>query len=79
MLYEIGDEIPGIGKIEGNHCGLPYVAGLKGLYMGTVQVTGHNEKGNSIFCDMRTGKRLTDKEMKKRLNNKKFDYLKIFK
>jgi hypothetical protein len=67
-MYSVGNYVPGVvGRIDRNHCGLPWVAGLGGLYMGVLQV-------GQIFIDAKTGKNLTRKQMGKRLNNTKFDY-----
>jgi hypothetical protein len=66
-MYIRGDIIPGVGRVEANHCGLPWVAGLMGEYCGVVQV------GN-VFCDANSGEILTDDEVNKRLNNYEYDY-----
>jgi hypothetical protein len=78
-LYQEGDTVSGLGIVEFNHCNLPYPASMKGLFYGVCQISGHNNKGEAIFCDMKSGKLLNKKELKKRLNNKKYDYLKISK
>lgn len=78
-LYVPGKEVPGLGQVDNNHCGMPYLAGLNGLYYGVSQVIGHDEEGNPIFVDMNSGNRLDEDEVCNRLNNYKFDYLGIAK
>lgn len=73
-MYKEGDIIPGIGQVEVNHCGMPWLCGLSGEYCGVVQVTGHQLNGDAILCDAISGKLLTNEEINFRLNNYEFDY-----
>lgn len=81
-MYIQGDLISGIGRVESNHCGLPWVCGLKGEYCGVIQIKvtepdyedGNIKWKSSILADALTGKELTDSEMKERLNNYDYDY-----
>lgn len=68
-MYKPGDCISGLGKVESNHCGLPWVASSKpgSLYMGVLKV-------EQSYIDAKTGKQLTLTQMAKRLDNSKFDY-----
>jgi len=67
VCYNVGDVVPGIGKIETNHCGLPWVASIKGELCGVLQI-------GRVFIDAMTGKPLTRRQMSLRLNNPKYNY-----
>jgi len=68
-MYRPGDYIPGLGNVETNHCGLPWVASSKpgSLYMGVLK-SGQN------YIDAKSGKQLNLVQMMKRLDNSRFDY-----
>ena len=68
-MYKVGDIVPGVGRIETNHCGLPWVASSApgSLYMGVLRV-------NDTYIDAKSGKQLNLNQMAKRLDNKRFDY-----
>lgn len=71
-MYKEGDIIEGLGIVELNHCGLPWVSGMNGEYCGVIQVRDNNHK--SHLCDAITGTELTNEEVDSRLNNYEFDY-----
>lgn len=71
-MFKEGDEVEGVGVVEFNHCGMPWVAGLNGMYYGVIQVRDKNN--NSYMCDAITGVALSKAEMDDRLNNMNFDY-----
>jgi hypothetical protein len=86
-MYIEGDIVEGLGRVETNHCGLPWVAGTLGLYCGVLSVrlfkpykNGPCETCNNIhwvdkvYIDALTGKALDDKEVALRFNNVEFDY-----
>jgi len=84
-MYKEGDIIEGLGMVEPNHCGLPWVAHRSGLACGVIQIRlfkgyerikkcGCKEFISSILADALTGEELADEELKNRLNNCDFDY-----
>lgn len=86
-MFIEGDIVPGLGKIDSNHCGLPWATGLKGMYNGVLCVRlfkpyrekpclscGNKEWIDIVFIDAVSGKELSKEEMKGRLNNPKFHY-----
>jgi hypothetical protein len=50
-VLEPGDEVPGTGYVEANHCGLPWLAGTKnganGSFMGVITVVAN---GSTVSC-----------------------------
>jgi hypothetical protein len=66
-VFQPGEVIPGIGKIETNHCGLPWPSGIDFTLYGAVMV-------NSFPRDAISGKLLTEEEQEIRKDNDKFDY-----
>lgn len=72
-MYIQGDIVPDIGRVENNHCGLPWPVGINWLLFGVVQVRGYSD-GYSYWCDAITGKELSDDEVKSRRNNTAYDY-----
>ena len=70
MIYKPGDEIEGLGIIDTNHCGLPWLASMNGIMMGVLQI----KHRGAYFIDAKTGKRIQGKRLEKRLNNRKYDY-----
>lgn len=71
-MYIIGDIVPGIGRVEFNHCGLPWPSGIDFTLFGVVQV--RDKDGNNHWCDAISGKELTEKELEERKNNEAYDY-----
>ena len=84
MIYEPGDYVSGIGAVDSNHCGLPWVAYMdqktmeSGLMYGSIAVTvleNHGKYGyGHIVCDAISGKPLDKNELNERRNNLTFDY-----
>lgn len=86
-MYIEGEVIEGIGVIEGNHCGLPWLVSDRGLYNGVLQLRlyrgyraescdkcGYSEWVSSLYIDAISGKELSKEELIVRLNNPAFDY-----
>ena len=85
-MYIEGDKIPGLGTVDTNHCGLPWVTTDKGQLCGVVQVTlfdpmnfdykkhGYENIRGYVFADAISGEVLTPKETNARLENIRYDY-----
>jgi len=71
-MYKEGDQIPGLGIVEWNHCGLPWPGHQKGILCGVVQV--RKKDLTSVWLDALCGKELNETELELRLNNLNFDY-----
>ncbi len=86
-MYIEGERVPGVGRVDKNHCGLPWLAGMDGLRYGVIQIILDNphytnpcgdckrsEFKSYILADALTGKELTLVELNERRNNIAFDY-----
>jgi len=73
-MYKEGDIIEGLGTVEPNHCGLPWVASIDGEYCGVIQVRDMRLNNTSHLCDALSGKELSQDEVDARLNNYNYDY-----
>jgi hypothetical protein len=67
--YVPGDFVPELGRVDTNHCGLPWVCGMEGLFHGCICIV--NKKG---LYDALDGKLLSNEEVEERKDNIKFDY-----
>lgn len=70
-MYQEGDFLLGLGEIDTNHCGLPWVAHAKGELCGVLQI---KDLSPSVFIDAQSCEVLSSKETETRLNNYNFDY-----
>jgi len=78
-MYTEGDYIPGLGTVDTNHCGLPGLAGMDGLFYGVLQIQNHAcifqvQNHDCVFIDAMSGLRLSGVEVGRRLNDKSYDY-----
>ena len=67
--YVPGDIIPGVGKVDTNHMGLPWPATDTGLAFGCVSLI--NKPG---LYDALDGRELSEGEIEGRTGTKRFDY-----
>lgn len=68
-MYKEGDMVPGLGIVDTNHCGLPWLQTIDGGAYGVLHIYN-----TEINIDAMTGEVLTDDEISKRINNSEFDY-----
>jgi len=86
-MYIEGEKVLGVGRVDKNHCGMPWVVGTDGMYYGVIQIILDNPY-YSILCrdckkskftsyilaDALAGKELTPVELQERKHNLAFDY-----